>query len=370
MKAILFDQGSYEIDAAGARSAGVDAFLADPLSRRDERNCQRIAIPDLLAAGVAAVRLSLRPSFSLLVLAAATFGAACAARPSGDGSASAPKAERPGIDIGWTAARCTTAPDADADGVADGCETALAAGFAPLMRVDDRECGWDARSGRLGGGYLYAVGRPAGSERVRIAYLPAYHVDCGWQAPACVVKPGMCRPHTGDSEAVVVEVAFDAASSRWRTEAVFLSAHCHGRSDGRCRWFRGAELATFAWVDGAERGAPVVWVARGKHASYPSRRACDSGYWYVESCDGNRAAYRFPVVHPGQNAGSRSHPFGAAGGSDCIAADSLHWAGVDAVPGTTECIWREDGEFRGWMGRALGSSPAPYGRYLRERAEL
>lgn len=294
-------------------------------------------------------------------------GAACAASrpaagPTGDGSR--------GVALEWTAERCAAGPDGDADGLGDGCEGALAAAFAPLMTVDARECGWDAEDGRLGGGYLYVVGRPRGSERVRIAYLPAYHIDCGWDAPICAVHRRTCRPHTGDSEAVVVEVAFDATSGRWRTEAVFLSAHCHGRSDGRCRWFRGAELERFSWADGAERGAPVVWVARGKHANYPSRRDCDSGYWYLESCDGNRAAYRFPVVHPGQNAGSRSHPFGVAGGSDCIAAESLPWAGADAVPGTTECIWREDGEFRGWMMGATGSGPAPYGRYLRERAEL
>lgn len=278
-----------------------------------------------------------------------------------------------GLAVGWTAEACASGAseaDGDADGLADGCETALARAFAPVLVADSTECGWDAGLDRLGGEYLYAVQGAPGGGRVRIAYLPAYYVDCGSRAPACALFRGSCRAHAGDSEAVIVEAA-PVGGGRWRTERVFLSAHCHGRSDGRCRWYEGRALRRFRWADGVERGAPVVWVARGKHAGYPSRAACDSGWWSLDTCDGNRAARRFPVVHARQDVGSRQRPFrgAAAGGGDCIGADFVGWGSGMVAGETEECFWREDRPFRGWQRAVEGESePAAYGRYLRERA--
>ena len=57
-----------------------------------------------------------------------------------------------GLRIGWTETACLspdgTAEDADGDGVADACEHALAAAFAPAPDVV--ECFWDPDS-RFGG---------------------------------------------------------------------------------------------------------------------------------------------------------------------------------------------------------------------------
>ena len=268
--------------------------------------------------------------------------------------------------------------DSDADGVGDRCETALARAFAPVLVADSTECGWDAGLDRLGGEYLYAVQQvPGGAGRVRIAYLPALYVDCGWRSPVCAVFGGMCRGHDGDSEAVIVEVARggDSAESgvagggeRWRTERIFLSAHCHGRSDGRCRWYEGRALRRFRWADGVERGAPVVWVARGKHANYPSRALCDTGWWLRETCDRNRAARRFPVLHARQNVGSRERPFGREAGTDCIGPDFVGWGSRMPVPGTAECFWRPDRPFHGWQRSTPDNTTASYGRYLAEHA--
>jgi hypothetical protein len=278
-----------------------------------------------------------------------------------------------GLALAWTETECAAGDsaggDRDEDGVKDACEHELAAAFAPVLRVDERECGWDASvaGGRLGGEYLYAVQRWPSGGGLRIAYMPAYYVDCGWRLPVCRMAWWLCRGHQGDSELILVDVAFDARARRWATERVFLSAHCHGRSDGRCRWFQGAELGRFAWADGRPRGAPVVWVAHGKHGGYPSAAACDGGHWGYDGCGGNRTARRFPVASPRQNAGSRARPFPHGRGADCIAADEVGWGSAAAKPGTRECFWDAGARFRGWRG-VEGEGATGYGRYLREVA--
>lgn len=205
-----------------------------------------------------------RPARAALI--AAGFLLSCT--PRGD-----PGAPAPGIPAGWDTPECAprsaARDDPDADGLAERCEDALAAAFAPLLVFDE--------------------------------------TDCGWDQPVCRLTPWVCRPHAGDSEIALVEVAFDPGSGRWAAERVFLSAHCHGRSDGRCRWYAGREMERFAWVDGVPRGAPVVWVARGKHGGYPSRAACDAGHWGYDSCDRNAAAARFRGWQAGVGAGATGY---------------------------------------------------------------
>lgn len=249
--------------------------------------------------------------------------------------------------------------DADDDGLDDACELALARSFAPLLVVRPGACEWreDADGGRLGGGYLFAV-RARRAGRVRIAYLPAYFRDCGWSGPKCGIPLVRCDPHPGDSEMIIVD-AVPAGEGRWRTEAVFLSAHCFGSSDA-CRWYRGDELRRFEWVDGESGGAPVVWVAAGKHANYPSRAACDRGYRWMDSCDGNDARYRFPILSPAQNIGSPERP---VRGTGCLDGHHLVAARPPAEE-TTECFWSLDAPFRGWTGEGPGVTP--YARYLFE----
>jgi hypothetical protein len=276
-----------------------------------------------------------------------------------------------GLSVGWTEARCSAGGDRDLDGVADACEHALAQAFAPELRVDARECGWDASvgDGRLGGEYLYAVQRRPSGEGMRIAYMPAYYRDCGWRLPVCRLTGWLCRGHDGDSEIVVVDVAFDARTQRWAAERVFLSAHCHGRSDGRCRWFEGRELERFAWAAGRPRGAPVVWVAHGKHGGYPSAAACGGGHWGYDGCRGNRTVRRFPVVSQRQNAGSRARPFPHGLGADCIGGDEAVWGSRVPKAGMRECFWDERAHFRGWQADD-GEGATGYARYLLEVAEF
>lgn len=277
----------------------------------------------------------------------------------------------PGVPSPWTAARCAEArTDVDRDGLDDDCELALADAFAPELVVDSRDCLWqEAReSARLAGGYFFAAQPTTGEGSVRIAYLPAYYRDCGWTGLACTLRGPDCSAHAGDSELIVVDIVPDATGGSWRTVGVFLSAHCFGRSDGRCRWFRGDDLRDFSWVDDIPGGVPRVWVARGKHANYPSRSACDSGHWYSDSCDENRVAVRFPIRADGQNLGSRLRP--RAGDLGCVEADALPLGGDGAHAGMRECFWDSTAAFWGWQEERTGTPPTPYAHYLAAIAEF
>ena len=126
--------------------------------------------------------------------------------------------------------------DTDEDGLTDACEMELLVRFAPSFVASASACNWDADAGRLRGGYLIAAAPTEGG--VRLAYLPAYLEDCGWAGPKCLLRPrGGCDPHAGDSEAVFLDVARAGSGEDWTARRIFLSAHCFGHSDGRCRWF-------------------------------------------------------------------------------------------------------------------------------------
>lgn len=246
--------------------------------------------------------------------------------------------------------------DSDDDGLTDACEFALAATFAPTLLVRAGGCNWDGESTpqRLGGGYLHAVGRAEG--RIRIAYVPAYFMDCGWQDHRCILPFVNCDPHAGDSEFMVVELIMEPGASTWTVTGVFLSAHCFGRGASSCRWYRGVDLQRFGWHD---RG-PVVWVAEGRNANYPSWQACNAGHRTMDTCARNDASYRFPV-RADANLGSRASP-GLEDG--CLTGHQLGRRTVD--PKRRECFWSPDAAFRGWQPSGVGATS--YERYLREVA--
>jgi hypothetical protein len=314
------------------------------------------------------LRLIPRPS-RLVTLLIVAVGACVPPPPAGPGAGAL------GLALSWSAESCRSAVrDRDGDGLDDDCELALAAAFAPELVVDPRDCLWDSHFGRLGGGYLFAVDLARDDRRaLGIAYLPAYYRDCGWAGPVCMTRGPGCAAHDGDSELVVVEARYDPTARRWVTEGVFLSAHCFGRSDGRCKWYRGADLRRFVWVNDQARGAPRVWVARGKHGNYPSSAECDAGHWYYDSCDGNSTRYRFPVVSATQNIGSRRRPLPepyAALPAGCIAGSRLPLPGRGFDAGTAECFWDSAAPFRGWQRTRVGTAPTPYARVLEHAAEF
>lgn len=243
-----------------------------------------------------------------------------------------------------------SATDQDDDGLADECEFTLATAFAPALIARSGGCNWDETSRRLGGGYMFAV-TPVDSA-VRIVYMPAYFRDCGWRGPKCWLPWVDCAPHAGDSEVIAVDVRQNEDDRTWRVAGIFLSAHCFGRSGTTCRWYRGQELDRFTWVE----SAPIVWVAEGRNANYPSRVACDSGHHSIDTCDHNDVQYRFPVAAE-RNIGSRQRPVAEGG---CIAGTQLNSPMV--VGDVVECFWRPEVRFRGWQDSSKGVTG--YFRYL------
>lgn len=278
-----------------------------------------------------------------------------------------------GVATTWTSDACRTPrSDHDVDGIDDGCEVALAQAFAPELIVDRLDCSWvdSVQPQRLGGGYLFAVQDAPDGRAMRIAYLPAYFRDCGWEGLPCVTRGDGCSAHPGDSEIIVVQMRYDPGTRRWAADAIFLSAHCLGRSAGRCRWYAGDQLRHFTWVAGARRGAPRIWVAKGKHANYPSARECDSGHWYYDSCSGNADAYRFPIRSSAQNLGSRRHPLPERDTAPgCLAAERLPLSSVGTDRGRVECFWDQRAPFRGWQ-PAQGDGATAYAIVVRAAAEF
>jgi hypothetical protein len=268
-----------------------------------------------------------------------------------------PNANEAGLFVpGWSERRCFDPPgpgkrDPDGDTMDNGCEDALAAAFAPGLRVA-LDCNYDPGVGRQGGEYYYGVQRyqDGSNEGVRIAYLPAYYWDCGSPAERDLPFNGS---HDGDSEFFIVDVQFDATTRRWVTQRIFLSAHCGTATSQYCMWYPDPTAPTpvllaltaqpFAWVDGTVRGAPIIWVAEGKHSNYSSAEDCNSGGLAgTDTCEHNDLFYRFPVRFDHQNIWSRAVPH-----EPCVSA-SL-WGSDRVAPGTTECFWPRR-TFYGWQG--------------------
>jgi hypothetical protein len=231
------------------------------------------------------------------------------------------------------------------------------------------DCNWDYGLDRMGGEYFFAVDDKwdtAGAV-VRIAYLPAYYVDCGVRhdfLSSCLVAPifapGSCDPHTGDSEFILVDVAYVDSSAHWVTQQVFLSAHCGADGDDDCRWWH---RAWFAWLDGKRYGAPIVWVAGAKHANYYSQSKCNSGgAMKMDTCEYSNVSRRFPVLFTQQNIGSRATPL-----RDCAGP---FWGSEETSSEAIECMWNTTtvSRFNGWQSSAIGPAATLYGSHLSQYA--
>ena len=276
-----------------------------------------------------------------LVLAALAL-LACRSAPAGVVYAFRPPAVVPAP----TLAACAAGRDVDSDGLSDGCELHAAATFAPILLQDARDCEWDGS--RIEGGYLHAVQR-IDTDRVRIAYLPAYHADCGWQGAKCILPGVDCDRHEGDSEAIIVEA--EVTDAGWRPVGLFLSAHCFDSGSDECRWYRERNLRAIDWAG----GRPIVWVSSGRHANYPNPRACDRGHYRLDTCDFDYVEVDVPVARE-RNLGSAAAPAAPDG---CVTAAAA--SGRTGV----ECFWNDE-PFAGWHADAPGVTS--YFRYLDEIA--
>jgi hypothetical protein len=250
-------------------------------------------------------------------------------------------------------------PDRDGDGLPDACEARLATYFAPVLMFSATRCVAPAplRGDAVPGGYFHAA-QPV-RDAIRLLYLPAYYRDCGWSGAKCLLSD--CVPHAGDSELIAIDVVPDGRDS-WRVLRIFLSAHCFGRIRSDCRWYEENELGAFAWVD--EPGsAPIIWVSDGRHANYPSRSACGRGHLWLDTCDADARAVRFPVS-AARNIGSRSMPLQIEGQPPgCVTGAFVEPDDPLVVAARAlECFWDAGVRFGGWQSSGRGSTA--YGRYL------
>lgn len=260
---------------------------------------------------------------------------------------------------------CATGADSDKDRLSEECELAFARAFAPELIVARGDCNWDASvgEGRLGGEYYFGV-QKVGPDTVRIAYLPAYYRDCGWEGPKCEQSIIPCEGHSGDSEFIAIDILRE--NNGWRTTRIFLSSHCFDKFDGYCRWYEGDDLDRFAWRN-ARYGAPIVWVAEGKGAHYRSRSECDRGHLFFDTCDRNNLRWTFDIASHRQNIGSLTAPAGDREG--CLSASHVGWGSKAVSPNAAECFWNAESRFGGWQAPGNGNS-TPYERYLREIAHF
>lgn len=279
-----------------------------------------------------------------------------------------PDPSAPGVWLaGWDYSSCFSGFwDIDDDGVHNGCENALAQRFAPELIMTSR-CDWDSGLDRMGGEYYFAA-QPGvqrdpggGTSHIRIAYLPAYYIDCGGLVEGwCELGMWGCAPHSGDSEFFIVDVSYDFGTTHWVTDVVFLSAHCAGGTSDDCNW---QAVGNFAWRDGKLLGAPVIWVSESKKANYYSEADCDAGGgpgWPINSdtCEYANRIMVFPVAYTQQNIGSRNTPL-----RDCEVAFS---ASPMTHGGALECMWSSppSGRFNGWQSNTYGDPPMTYSNVL------
>jgi len=254
-----------------------------------------------------------------------------------------PNPNAPGYYIGpdYNMAHCTQSNDLDDDGFDDNCEYRIARRFAPLLATnpgDDtsREPFWVAR---------YREALPYGDDDgVEIMYLFSYHMD--WGDPETGTSS-----HSGDSEFVVLWVSFNETSEHWLLEGAFYAAH---HEEGEPPWNdREGPYSMFETPD-KDRGYTRVWVANGKHASYPNKRTCNrSGTFFADDCSYNSDDERVEVSRY-RNIGSATHRF-----YNCVYSENQV-----SYPGT-ECYWNQGYEFCGWdLDRTQCSTP--YAQHLEE----
>jgi hypothetical protein len=263
--------------------------------------------------------------------------------------------EPPGINMpGRTMYSClhpTSTNDHDRDGLANECEEPIAAAFAPMLVQNRWEDGYDAANNWVGGEYYFAVRKHWEYQNnnyvdiIRIAYLPAYYFDRGNYT------------HTGDSEFIILDVIFSQQSGRFRLQKAFLSSHCGAQFltfdfDPNCQWWTPPDFSE--WVS-SYAGAPVVWVAIGKHANYPTWNLCQGAQLGYESCRGNDLRVRFPIT-PGFNLGHQGAalPMPVPGRRGSVYTNT----------GRTEHLTLAGGSFRGWQSDIWGDAPASYGTIL------
>jgi hypothetical protein len=239
-----------------------------------------------------------------------------------------PAPSAPGIFLGTgvTPATCTNGsqPDTDRDALADGCESALAAAFAPELAYaagdrTTREPRW--------------AGRLLSSGKVRLAYLLSLHFDLGTYG--CPFDLVTCGGHYGDSETIVLDVYYNSSSRHWVLDQAVYSAH--GFYNLYPRFFTAYPSMNYPARKG---GYPRAFLALRKHALYRSDTECDHGELGLDECKAD--TYQRVAAAGSLDIGSRG---GHTAVQDC--GRSTVFTSSAAV----ECYWTVRA-FGGWQGKS------------------
>jgi len=155
---------------------------------------------------------------------------------------------------------------------------------------------------------------------IRVMYLLGYHRD---------------SQHDGDSEFLVLDVAYVDSEDLWRLARVFMSAHYDSSAD-KSRWWYHNELH---WPDRV-MGFPRVWVSEGKHANYPTHGHCEEGgFGTLDTCDEDWNWTARVEVRPQDNIGELNNQ---------LITQVTSKISTFIYPGV-ECFWCSGWTFGGWL---------------------
>lgn len=239
-----------------------------------------------------------------------------------------------GYDTGFSLSMCqnlqVTGQDIDGDQLDDECEYQIASRFSPDLKFSggdsdtSKESYWSAHVKYVCTTFFTpdAINFECIEQMwvIRVMYLLGYHRD---------------SQHDGDSEFLVLDVAYVDSEDLWRLARVFMSAHYDSSAD-KSRWWYHNELH---WPDRV-MGFPRVWVSEGKHANYPTHGHCEEGgFGTLDTCDEDWNWTARVEVRPQDNIGELNNQ---------LITQVTSKISTFIYPGV-ECFWCSGWTFGGWL---------------------
>lgn len=104
-----------------------------------------------------------------------------------------------------------------------------------------------------------------------------------------------CMGHDGDSEFIVVDLRYNAPTDHYVLQRAFMSAH-YNAEDHDHDYSTNLDYTQLQFPE-KPQGYVRAWVARGKHANYPTEGLCNAGaVWGTDTCDDNTAEFRMEFI--------------------------------------------------------------------------
>lgn len=205
--------------------------------------------------------------------------------------------------VGCTARHEPDCDDVDQDGLVDAWEDELLAHFEPRLEFDEQEKGLRDDKFRMGmAGRV--VPRSDDPSRVVVFFAFAFSEDYG----KCTFTE-----HHGDVERAVLEIARVAGTlGDAKIVKAYTASHEGDSTDASRKFDSEKELRSLEFL--TENGAPrwLLYTARNKHGTYPSKGACEAKWTPClrDFCgaDGVKSKNELRRLLPILNAGEPDHP--------------------------------------------------------------